>query len=83
MLLYWPGAWSICLAADPGTLPDSYLLGAFGVGKKLGALGLWREPTVDFLLLAEELQHIVMWLAVVYRMKHRRSTADARRWLHR
>ena len=34
MLLYWPGAWSICLAAEPGALPDPYLLGAFGVGKQ-------------------------------------------------
>jgi hypothetical protein len=35
LLLYWPGAWSISLAAAPGALPDPYLLGAFGVGALL------------------------------------------------
>jgi len=29
-LYYWPFAWSIGLAANPGTLPDPYLLGLFG-----------------------------------------------------
>ena len=32
LLLYWPGAWSIALAAEAGALPDPFLLGAFGVG---------------------------------------------------
>lgn len=35
MLLYWPGAWSISLAAEPGGLPDPYLLGAFGIGNDI------------------------------------------------
>ena len=32
LLLYWPGAWSIALAAPIGGVPDLRLLGAFGVG---------------------------------------------------
>lgn len=31
-LLYWPGAWSIGLAAYPGCLPDLYMLFLFGSG---------------------------------------------------
>lgn len=31
-LLYWPGAWSIALAAPAGGLPDLKLLATFGVG---------------------------------------------------
>ncbi|XP_071846482.1 4-hydroxybenzoate polyprenyltransferase, mitochondrial-like isoform X1 [Apostichopus japonicus] len=31
-LLYWPGAWSIALAAQPGQFPDLSLLALFGVG---------------------------------------------------
>ncbi|KAK3734140.1 hypothetical protein RRG08_000052 [Elysia crispata] len=31
-LLYWPCTWSIALAAQPGTLPDLYLLALFGAG---------------------------------------------------
>ena len=32
LLLFWPGAWSIALAAPNGCVPDLRLLGAFGVG---------------------------------------------------
>ena len=32
LLLYWPGAWSIALAAPPGALPDLKLLALFGAG---------------------------------------------------
>jgi len=32
LLLYWPGAWSIALAAPAGALPDGRLLALFGVG---------------------------------------------------
>lgn len=32
LLLYWPGAWSIALAAAPATGPDVGLLCLFGVG---------------------------------------------------
>ena len=32
LLLYWPGAWSIALAAPPGALPDMKLLALFGAG---------------------------------------------------
>mmetsp|Transcript_36963 Transcript_36963/g.115774 ORF Transcript_36963/g.115774 Transcript_36963/m.115774 type:complete len:201 (-) Transcript_36963:585-1187(-) len=32
LLLLWPGAWSIALAAAPGALPDLKLLGLFTVG---------------------------------------------------
>mmetsp|Transcript_38779 Transcript_38779/g.124300 ORF Transcript_38779/g.124300 Transcript_38779/m.124300 type:complete len:178 (+) Transcript_38779:2-535(+) len=32
LLLYWPGAWSIALAAAPGAPPDVALLTLFGVG---------------------------------------------------
>lgn len=32
LLLYWPGAWSIALAAPAGAAPDLSLLGLFGVG---------------------------------------------------
>ncbi|XP_065168970.1 4-hydroxybenzoate polyprenyltransferase, mitochondrial [Atheta coriaria] len=31
-LLYWPGAWSIAAAAQPGCFPDLYLLSLFGAG---------------------------------------------------
>eukprot|EP00124_Ichthyophonus_hoferi_P004619 Ihof_evm2s531 gene=Ihof_evmTU2s531 len=31
-LLYWPGAWSIAMAAAPGTLPNMGILAIFGVG---------------------------------------------------
>ena len=32
LLLYWPGAWSIALAAPPAAAPDASLLALFGVG---------------------------------------------------
>uniref|UniRef100_A0A7S3NIZ5 4-hydroxybenzoate polyprenyltransferase, mitochondrial n=1 Tax=Aureoumbra lagunensis TaxID=44058 RepID=A0A7S3NIZ5_9STRA len=32
LLLYWPGAWSIALAAAPGSFPDIKLLTLFGIG---------------------------------------------------
>ncbi|KAL8620370.1 hypothetical protein ACOMHN_012995 [Nucella lapillus] len=32
MLLLWPCTWSIALAADPGHLPDPWILTLFGVG---------------------------------------------------
>ena len=32
LLLYWPGTWSIALAAPPGAVPDIKLLALFGVG---------------------------------------------------
>jgi 4-hydroxybenzoate polyprenyltransferase len=32
MLLFWPCAWSVCLAAPMGCLPDILLLGKFAVG---------------------------------------------------
>nr|CAI5818085.1 unnamed protein product [Callosobruchus analis] len=31
-LLFWPCSWSIASAAAPGTLPDIYMLGLFGLG---------------------------------------------------
>lgn len=31
-LLFWPGAWSIALAAEPGHFPDLSMLALFGVG---------------------------------------------------
>ncbi|XP_047003510.1 4-hydroxybenzoate polyprenyltransferase, mitochondrial [Schistocerca americana] len=31
-LLYWPCAWSIAMAASPGSWPDPLLLGLFGIG---------------------------------------------------
>ncbi|VEN61940.1 unnamed protein product [Callosobruchus maculatus] len=31
-LLFWPCSWSIASAAAPGTLPDLYMLGLFGLG---------------------------------------------------
>ncbi|KAJ8028178.1 4-hydroxybenzoate polyprenyltransferase, mitochondrial [Holothuria leucospilota] len=31
-LLFWPGAWSIALAAQPGHFPDFQMLALFGVG---------------------------------------------------
>ena len=34
-LLYLPCTWSISLAAPPGTFPDIYMLGLFGLGSLL------------------------------------------------
>ena len=34
-LLFWPCAWSIGLAADPGALPSLLVLGKFGMGSVL------------------------------------------------
>lgn len=31
-LLYWPGAWSIAMAANPGALPDLKYLATFAIG---------------------------------------------------
>jgi len=54
-LLYWPGAWSIALAAPAGSLPDPHLLALFGAGSVLlrGAgctVNDWWDRDVDRLV---------------------------------